>query len=78
MWNSMLDDFWCWLLVYQHFSKRWNFEHFIVSAGNHKANGKAEFAVKSAKSLMKNKKDTYTDLFLALLNFWKVVLLDDY
>ena len=54
---------------FQRFSEKWDFEHLMASPGNHKANGKAESAVKSAKRLMKKAKEARADPFLALLDF---------
>ena len=51
---------------FQNFSRSYDFEHRTSSPYNHKANGKAESAVKTAKALLRKNDDG--DHFLALLN----------
>ena len=48
-----------------NFFNEWDFEHRTASPYNSKANGKAESAVKMAKSLLRKNKER--DQFLALL-----------
>ncbi|XP_041366819.1 uncharacterized protein K02A2.6-like [Gigantopelta aegis] len=52
---------------FANFSKEWDFEHRTTSPYNSRANGKAESAVKTAKSLLRKNKEQ--DQFLALLNY---------
>ena len=49
------------------FSRAYGFEHVTSSPGYPQSNGKAESAVKAAKSLMKKSKESKTDPYLALL-----------
>ena len=53
---------------FARFAKAWSFEHRSSSPGHQQANGTAEAAVKSAKSLIRNNKDTGRDPYLALLD----------
>ena len=49
------------------FAKTFGFEHVTSSPGYPQSNGKAESAVKAAKTLMKKALDSKTDPYLALL-----------
>ena len=51
------------------FAKSWDFDHRTSSPGNSKANGKAESAVKTAKSLMQKALDAGTEPYLAILDY---------
>lgn len=50
------------------FASTWNFAHTPSSPGNSRANGKAESAVKTAKSLLRKAKDSNSDPYLVLLD----------
>ena len=52
---------------FTEFAEDYGFEHVTSSPGYPQANGKAEAAVKSAKTLMKKAKESKTDPYLALL-----------
>ena len=52
---------------FTEFAEDYGFEHVTSSPGYPQANGKAESAVKSAKTLMKKAKESKTDPYLALL-----------
>jgi len=47
----------------------WDFEHTPSSPGNSKANGKAESAVKTAKSLLRKLLDSGKDPYMAILDY---------
>ena len=51
------------------FAKEWEFEHVTSSPGHPNSNGKAEAAVKQAKSLLRKAKDSNNDAYLALLAY---------
>ncbi|XP_052785334.1 uncharacterized protein K02A2.6-like [Mya arenaria] len=53
---------------FKQFTLQWDFEHVTSSARYPQSNGKAESAVKRAKSLIKKCKHSHTDPMLALLN----------
>ena len=53
---------------FKAFSLKWQFEHKISSPGYPQSNGKAEQAVKVAKTLMKKAKKAGTDPYLSLLS----------
>ena len=50
---------------FERFVQKWEFEHRTSSPGHPNANGKAESAVKAAKSLMRKCKLDGTDAYLA-------------
>ena len=52
---------------FERFVQKWEFEHRTSSPGHPNANGKAESAVKAAKSLMRKCKLDGTDAYLAIL-----------
>jgi hypothetical protein len=52
---------------FKAFAVQWDFEHYTISPGNSRANGKAESAVKAAKSLLRKTRDANEDHYLALL-----------
>ena len=55
---------------FAQFAREWEFDHHPSSpAGNSKANGKAESAVKTTKWLMQKVTDAQTDPYLALLEY---------
>jgi len=51
------------------FAKTWDFEHLTSSPGNSKANGKAEFGVKTARRLLRKSIKAGTDPYLAFLDY---------
>lgn len=51
-----------------NFANTWDFDHCPSSPGNSRANGKAEAAVKVAKSLIKKACASQQDIYLALLD----------
>ena len=57
---------------FAEFSQAYGFEHITSSPGYPQSNGKAESAVKSAKTLMKKALDSKTDPYLALLELRNV------
>lgn len=54
---------------FRRFVKQWEFDHKTSSPGYPQSNGKAENAVKTAKSIMKKAKASGTDPYLAMLDF---------
>ena len=54
---------------YQRFSREWKFEFTTSSPAYPKSNGKAEKAVKAAKTIMKKAKKAGSDVYLALLDY---------
>ena len=50
------------------FAEAWDFEHTPSSPGNSKANGKAESAVKTAKSLLRKALDSGKDPYMTILD----------
>ena len=54
---------------FQKFAETWDFEHTPSSPGNSKANGKAESAVKTAKSLLRKALDSGKDPYMAILDY---------
>ena len=52
---------------FERFAQEWDFEHLTISPYNSKANGKAESAVKKAKTLLRKIHKCNGDLQLALL-----------
>jgi transposase InsO family protein len=54
--------------TFRIFTQEWEFDHTLSSPGNHRANGAAEAAVKSAKRLFKKCKAANEDPYLGLLN----------
>ena len=55
--------------VFRKFSRTWEFEHLTSSPGNPRANGKAESAVKTAKSLLRKALDSGRDPYMAILDY---------
>ena len=55
--------------VFRTFSRTWEFEHLTSSPGNPRANGKAESAVKTAKSLLRKALDSGRDPYMAILDY---------
>ena len=55
--------------VFRNFSRTWEFEHLTSSPGNPRANGKAESAVKTAKSLLRKALDSGRDPYMAILDY---------
>ena len=53
---------------FQMFSNSWSFQHKITSPGNSKGNGRAEAAVKVAKTMMRKAYAAREDPYLGLLN----------
>ena len=53
---------------FKKFANKWGFHHVTSSPGNHRANGAAEAAVKTAKRLFKRCKAAGEDPLLGLLN----------
>jgi hypothetical protein len=51
------------------FSKEWDFEQRTSSLGNSKGNGKVEYAVKTAKTLIRKALDAETDPYLVILDY---------
>ena len=54
---------------YTTFAKEWDFTHVTSSPYHSQSNGKAESAVKIAKSLLKKARQEGTDIHLAILNW---------
>lgn len=54
---------------FKNLSRLWDFKHKTFSPGHAQSNGKVENAVKSAKRIMRKAKKSYSDPFIALLNF---------
>ncbi|XP_064614575.1 uncharacterized protein K02A2.6-like [Liolophura sinensis] len=54
---------------FHKFSRKWDFQMKTSSPGFPQSNGKAENAVKTAKSLMRKAKASRTDPYLAILDF---------
>lgn len=54
---------------FSEFAEQWDFDHSPSSPGHSQSNGKAEAAVKTAKSLMKKAKKTGGDIYMALLDY---------
>ena len=54
---------------FQKFEETWDFKHTLSSPGNSKANGKAESAVKTAKSLLQKALDSGKDTYKAILDY---------
>ena len=54
---------------FRKFAEAWDFEHTPSSPGNSKANGKAESAVKTAKSLLRKALDSGKDPYMAILDY---------
>ena len=54
--------------TFKKFTEEWEFEHTLSSPGNHRANGAAESAVKTAKRLLKRCKAANEDPYIGLLN----------
>lgn len=54
--------------TFKRFAEQWEFEHTMSSPGNHRSNGSAEAAVKTAKRLFKKCKAANEDPYLGLLN----------
>ncbi len=54
--------------AFKNFSEEWDFNHTMSSPGNHRANGAAEAAVKTAKRIFKRSKIANEDPYLGLLN----------
>ena len=54
---------------FRRFAKQWEFDHKTSSPGYPQSNGKAENAVKTAKSIMKKAKAAGNDPYLAMLDF---------
>ena len=54
---------------FQKFAETWDFEHTPSSPGDSKANGKAESAVKTAKSLLRKALDSGKDPYMAILDY---------
>ncbi len=54
--------------AFKTFAAQWEFEHTLSSPGNHRANGAAEAAVKTAKRLFKRCRAAGEDPYLGLLN----------
>ena len=52
---------------FREFAKNWGFTHVMNSPKNSKANGKAESAVKAAKSMLRKCKLSQSDPYMALL-----------
>ena len=55
-------------LDFATFAAKWEFKHCPTSPGNSKGNGKAEAAVKIAKSLLRKALASRSDVYLALLD----------
>ena len=53
---------------FKKFANKWGFHHVTSSRGDHRANGAAEAAVKTAKRLFKQCKAAGEDPFFDLLN----------
>lgn len=49
------------------FSREWGFEHRTSSPGHQQANGQAESAVKTAKSILRKAKESKSDPYLTIL-----------
>lgn len=56
------------------FAKDWNFEIITSSPRYPKSNGQAERAVHTAKRMLKKRRDSDTELELALLEFMNAVI----
>ena len=54
--------------AFKKFAEEWEFKHTLSSPGNHRANGAAESAVKTAKRLLKRCKAANEDPYTGLLN----------
>ena len=54
---------------FRKFANDWDFEHRTSSAGNSKANGKVESAVKTAKNLLRKALSAGTDPYIAILDY---------
>ena len=54
--------------AFAHFAQKWGFEHTPSSPYHSRSNGKAEYAVKAAKRMLKKAKRSGEDQYLALLN----------
>ncbi len=54
---------------FQKFARDWNFSHITSSPAYPQSNGKAEQAVKMAKSLLKKAKQSKSDPYMAILDF---------
>ena len=54
-------------LEFTQFGREWGFEHRTSSPGHQQANGQAESAVKTAKSILKKAKKSRSDPYLAIL-----------
>ena len=54
--------------AFKKFAEEWEFKHTLSSPGNHRANGAAESAVKTAKRLLKRYKAANEDPYIGLLN----------
>ena len=54
---------------FRKFTEKWDFEHTPSGPGNSKANGKAESAVKTAKSLLRKALDSDKDPYMAILDY---------
>ena len=57
--------------AFKEFVEKWNFEHKSSSPEHPQSNGKAESAVKTAKTRMKKAKYSHTDGWLAILFYRK-------
>lgn len=56
-------------LAFKNFAKEYGFEHVTSSPGFPQSNGKAENAVKTAKSLIRKATESSSDPYLALLDW---------
>ena len=52
----------------RNFFRKYNINHFTSSPENHKANGMAESAVKTAKRIIIKCKESHTDVYSAILS----------
>ena len=66
-----LDQYGKWFTSseFAKFANECDFEHRTNSPGNSKANGKVESAVKAAKNLIRKTVDSWTDPYIALLDY---------